>query len=185
MSRRKKSRRKKYMLSLIATLLILAMIYVAYIAIRDMLAESAYDERLSGPYEVAYVVDGDTIIVNMDGAETRVRLIGIDTPESVADESYKENTPEGEEASKYSTNLLSGNSVYLEYDTEKQDSYGRTLCYVFLSDKKTMANELILKNGYARTMAIEPNTKYQTRLAAAELSAKQSRAGFWGTGYYQ
>ena len=185
MSKREKNRRKKYILSLIATLLILAMIYVAYIAVRDMLVSTASDERLLGPYRVEHVVDGDTIIVNIDGAETKVRLIGIDTPESVADESYKENTPEGDEASEYTTNLLSGNSVYLEYDAETQDAYGRTLCYVFLSDKKTMVNELILKNGYARTMVIEPNTKYQTRLAAAELAAKQSGEGFWGTGYFQ
>ena len=102
----------------------------------------------------------------------------------VADGSVKENTEEGKEASAYTTNLLEGNTVYLEYDQETLDEYGRTLCYVYLHDKSTMVNEILLKNGYARTMTIEPNTKYKERLAAAELLAKETKAGFWGTGFF-
>lgn len=180
--RRKKNRAAKYLIAVATTVAILLMIYIAVLfaksTINDLTAE------LSGPYEVVRVVDGDTIIVGIDGEDTRVRLIGIDTPESVADESVKENTEEGKEASEYTTNLLEGNTVYLEYDQEFLDEYGRTLCYVYLHDKSTMVNEILLKNGYARTMTIEPNTKYKERLAAAELFAKETKAGFWGTGYF-
>ena len=180
--RRKKNRTAKYILAVSLTLAILLMIYVAFLFAKTTINDLTVE--LSGPYEVVRVVDGDTVIVDIDGEETRVRLIGIDTPESVADEAVKENTEEGKEASAYTTTLLEENTVFLEYDQELTDEYGRTLCYVYLHDKSTMVNELLLKNGYARTMTIEPNTKYQERLAAAELAAKESKVGFWGTGFF-
>ena len=158
------------------------MIYIAVLFAKSTISDLTAE--LSGPYEVVRVVDGDTIIVDIDGQDTRVRLIGIDTPESVADESVKENTEEGKEASEYTTNLLEGNTVYLEFDQEILDEYGRTLCYVYLHDKSTMVNEILLKNGYARTMTIEPNTIYKERFAAAELVAKETKSGFWGTGFF-
>ena len=180
--RRKKYRSARYIIAVALTVAILLMIYAAYLFSKSMIGELTAD--LSGPYEVVRVVDGDTIIVDIAGEDVRVRLIGIDTPESVADEVVKENTEEGKEASAYTANLLEGNRVYLEYDQETTDEYGRTLCYVYLHDKSTMINELLLKNGYARTMTIEPNTKYKERFAAAELVAKETKAGFWGTGFF-
>lgn len=178
----KKNRTAKYMIAVVITVAILLMIYVAVLFTKNTFNDMTAD--LSGPYEVVRVVDGDTIIVSIDGQDTRVRLIGIDTPESVADDTVKENTEEGKEASAYTTTLLEGNTVYLEYDQETLDEYARTLCYVYLHDKRTMVNELLLKNGYARTMTIEPNTKYKERLAAAELIAKETKEGFWKTGFF-
>ena len=140
--------------------------------------------ELYGPYEVERVVDGDTLTVRIDGEETYLRLIGVDTPESVADESYKENTEEGRIAADYMHGLLDGNMVYLEYDSEPTDVYGRSLCYVYLDDKSTMVNELLLANGYARIMTIEPNVKHEERLYAVEALARKQGAGFWGTGFF-
>ena len=180
--RRKKNRTAKYIIAVATTVAILLMIYIAVVFAKSTICDLTAE--LSGPYEVVRVVDGDTIIVDISGEDTRVRLIGIDTPESVADESVKENTEEGKEASEYTTNLLEGKTVYLEYDQEILDEYGRTLCYVYLHDRNTMVNEILLKNGYARTMTIEPNTKYKERLAAAELFAKETKTGFWKTGFF-
>ena len=180
--RKKWNRKKKYIVSFIATLIILSAIYLMTVLIRETANRDALD--LSGPYDVIRVVDGDTIIADIDGVETRIRLIGIDTPESVSEEAER-NTPEGEVASEYLKNLLEGGSVYLEYDSELMDTYGRTLCYVYLHDKNTMVNELLVRNGYARTLTIEPNTKYREKLYAAELSAKSSSSGFWETGFFK
>ena len=172
----------KYFICITATVAFLLMIYVAFLVTKRTIDEVTLN--LSGPYAVEKVIDGDTIIVSLDSQDVHVRLIGIDTPESVADATYKENTKEGEEAAQYTTNLLEGSSVYLEYDQELTDDYGRTLCYVYLHDGTTMVNELLLLNGYARTMPISPNTKYEERFDMAEHQAKELKAGFWGTGFY-
>ena len=94
------------------------------------------------------VVDGDTFVAKKsNGEQIKVRLIGVDTPETV-----KPNTPVqpyGKEASNYSKQHLNNKDVYLEYDKEKEDRYGRTLAYVWL-DKNTMYNEELVKKGLDR-----------------------------------
>ena len=82
---------------------------------------------LEGPYEVDRVVDGDTLIVYIDGVRTRVRLIGINTPESVAPEEER-NTEEGVIASDYVKTLMedADYEVWLKYDNERYDQYDRT-----------------------------------------------------------
>ncbi|MBQ9305217.1 thermonuclease family protein [Butyrivibrio sp.] len=114
----------------------------------------------------------------MRGSGIRSSHEGTD-PESVSEETEK-NTPEGEVASEYMKNLLEGGSVYLEYDSELTDTYGRTLCYVYLHDKETMVNELLVRNGYARTLTIKPNTKYRERLYAVEVSGYIDKAAVNG-----
>ncbi len=177
------SRNIKLIVSIAATVLILLVLFLAFILVKERADEAI--RNLLGPYEVAWVSDGDTITVVIDKAETVVRFIGIDTPESVADESYKENTKEGELAGEYTKTLLENNMVYLEYDTEVKDNYGRDLCYVYLPDKETMVNELLLKNGYARAMTVEPNVRYAERFALLEQEARAQNKGFWGTGFFK
>lgn len=120
---------------------------------------------------IVRVVDGDTVIVNVSDKEKRVRMIGVDTPESVNPDESK-NTEEGKIASVYTkSQLKAGQVVYLEYDKEKYDDYGRTLAYIWLSkDVNTksikdisqyMYNAILLKNGYAKILTIKPNCKYQ------------------------
>ena len=130
-------------------------------------------ETLDEPKRVTlnYVVDGDTLDVNLDGVATRIRLIGINTPESVAHEDYleatgKENTQEGKDASAFVKELLSGTEeLWLTFDKERQDKYGRTLAYVWLTestlDTENMLQVKILQAGHAEVMTIAPNTKYQ------------------------
>ena len=92
------------------------------------------------------MVDGDTLVANNSQHEQiKVRLIGVDTPETV-----KPNTPVqpyGKEASDFSKEHLTDKDVFLEYDKEKEDRYGRTLAYVWL-DKETMFNELLVKKDW-------------------------------------
>lgn len=132
-------------------------------------------------YKVEYVKDGDTIVCNIDGESVTVRMIGIDTPESVHSDETK-NVPQGDTASAYTKSLLEGKKVYLEYDIDKTDDYGRTLAYVYLEDN-TMVNSLLLEKGYAETMMIAPNVKYALKFSGIEAEAKKNNVGFWD-GYF-
>ena len=87
------------------------------------------------------VVDGDTLIVtNSNGEDVRVRLIGIDTPESVHPDQSK-NTLDGDIASEYTKSLLEvGQILYLEYDVDQLDVYNRTLAYVWLTNDINLSN---------------------------------------------
>jgi micrococcal nuclease len=80
-------------------------------------------------YEVATVIDGDTVKLIIDGRPTTVRLIGIDTPETV--HPTKPVEPYGKRASEFLHNMLAGGSVYLEYGAERTDKYGRLLAYLY------------------------------------------------------
>ena len=108
--------------------------------------------------KVLYVVDGDTIdFMPEEGEELRVRLIGIDAPESAShDES--QNTKEGEESAAFLKNYLEGKRVGLELDELKEDKYGRTLAYVWLDGE--LVNKKILDEGFAEVLDIPPNEKY-------------------------
>lgn len=130
-------------------------------------------------YTVIRVVDGDTFMLNIDGVETKVRLIGIDTPESVATgkNAYK-NCEEGKQASDFTKSLIEGKPVYIEYDVDPEDDYGRKLVYAYLEDG-TMLNKLLLEKGYARTMTIQPNSKYANDFVEIQTIARNNKVGFW------
>ena len=149
----------KIILFLLPTALITAC--TPYTDIETVTISDVYEEsepQLYGLYDVVRVVDGDTIIVNIDGEETKVRFIGVNTAESVHPDETK-NTEIGKESSEWTAELLSGQQVYLEYDIDKTDDYGRTLAYVYLSDGR-MVQEELLKAGMAELMTIQPNSKY-------------------------
>ena len=113
--------------------------------------------------ELERVVDGDTLIVHdPDGNRLRVRLTGINAPESVLEDESK-NTEEGSDASKFLKELLADvKTVYLEYDEGQFDQYGRTLAYVWIDTGTTyiMVNEVILATGHAKPVYIKPNLRY-------------------------
>ena len=121
------------------------------------------DPSVLVPYEFERVVDGDTIIVHSgDGERLRVRLTGINAPESVHP-TESENTPEGKEASSFLKDLLSNvDTVYLEFDVAEKDQYDRTLAYVWIDTGSTyiMVNEIMLATDYAEPVYIEPNLRY-------------------------
>ena len=133
-------------------------------------------ENQNNLYEVVRVVDGDTVILNIDGQRTRVRLIGIDTPESVAEDKSR-NVKEGKIASEYTKNLHEKEKVRVEFDEEKQDVYERKLGYLFLNDE--FINEKLLKEGMAKLYTKTTNQKYSERLKKAEQYAKDNKKGFW------
>ena len=135
---------------------------------------------LDGPYEVIYVTDGDTIRINRNGTDTFVRLIGIDAPES-ASHNPEVNTEEGRISAEYLRSLLpKGTKVWLEFDENTEDQYGRLLAYVFLdAEGKDMLEVRILKDGMAKTLHIRPNDKYYEYFFELEEEAKANKTGLW------
>ena len=139
---------------------------------------------------VVRVVDGDTLVTsNASGQEQKVRLIGVNTPESVSSDETK-NCAEGKEASAYTKSVLTpGKTVYLEYDAGRTDKYGRTLAYVWLDNSANttslnelsshMFNAMLLAKGFANTMEIEPNVKYALSFELIKQQAQNNQAGFW------
>lgn len=131
-------------------------------------------------YKVVRVVDGDTIIINYNGAEERLRLIGIDTPESVH-QTQSKNVVEGKIASDYTKSMLEGKEVGVEFDVELRDQYDRLLGYVYIDDK--MLNKTLLEQGYAKITTFPPNVKYVDAFKALQKSARESKKGFWIDGF--
>jgi micrococcal nuclease len=123
---------------------------------------------------VKRVVDGDTFEIE---SGEKVRMIGVDTPESVKPNHPVE--PYGKEASNYSKQLLSGQTVTLKFDVEPRDRYGRLLAYVYMADG-TFVNEKLVRDGYARIMTIPPNVAYADLFLKAERDAREHNRGLWG-----
>ncbi|HAR6087022.1 TPA: thermonuclease family protein [Staphylococcus pseudintermedius] len=126
-------------------------------------------------YLVKRVIDGDTIIIDKDGQDERVRLIGVDTPETV-----KPNTPVqpyGKAASNFTKKHLTNQRVRLEYDREPKDKYGRTLAYVWLGDE--MFNVKLAKEGLARVKFYPPNDKYRILIEQAQKEAQKKQLNIW------
>ncbi len=131
----------------------------------------------SKAYQVVRVVDGDTIIIDMDGTRERVRLIGLDTPESaLADE--EQNEPYGEIAAEFTKERLEGESVTLEYDRDQRDGYDRILAYVYVDGN--MFNKTLIEEGHAESVAYPPNLRYQEEFDNLEAEAKVNQRGMWG-----
>ena len=149
-------------------------------------AKSAKAGKMYGPYKVKRVVDGDTFIAKIDGEDIRIRLIGVDTPESVSQDEQK-NTAWGKKASKYTKSILKGKKVYLKYDKQKKDIFDRTLAYVYYkpknSKKYVMLNKVLVKNGYARAVYYAPNGKYRKTFDKLQKEAIKKKRGFWKDGF--
>ena len=126
--------------------------------------------------EVLRVIDGDTIEVDLDGAEEDVRYIGIDTPESAIPGEPVECF--GKEASAANERLVEGETVRLVFDAERRDHYGRLLAYVYVGG--TFVNARLVEDGYATTLEIEPNTSRAGQLGRLEAAAGSEGAGLWG-----
>jgi micrococcal nuclease len=125
------------------------------------------------------VVDGDTVTVEIDGRTERVRLIGIDTPET-----KKPDTPVecfGPEASAFTTSLLPvGTPLHLQRDVEARDKYGRLLAYVYRVGDGMFVNLEIIGKGYARLLTIPPNVAHVDEFVKAARNAERQNLGLWG-----
>jgi micrococcal nuclease len=135
----------------------------------------AFTADRHGPFAVVRVVDGDTVKVS-NGAT--LRLIGVDTPETV--DPRKPVQCFGREASLRAHSLLDGASVWLEYDASQGriDKYGRTLAYLWLPDGR-MYNETIIAEGFAHEYTYAIPYRYQDRFVAAERAARDGARGLW------
>lgn len=127
---------------------------------------------------VIRVVDGDTIIVSDGGDELRIRMIGVDTPETV--HPTRPVQCYGRQASQFVTELLDGERVRLEHDPSQDqvDQYGRELAYVWLDDE-TMVNELIIAEGYGHEYTYREPYRYRERLRTAQDDAEHGDVGLW------
>jgi micrococcal nuclease len=125
---------------------------------------------------VTRVVDGDTVEARIGGETEDVRLIGIDTPETV-----KPGTPVqcfGPRASGFTHELLEGRTVRFVFGVERRDRYGRLLAYAHLGD--LFVNAILVRRGLARTLTIPPNDRYAALLRRLELDAARAGRGLWG-----
>lgn len=124
------------------------------------------------------IVDGDTIDVTIDGRRERVRLIGIDTPET-----KKKDTPVqcfGPEATSFATLLMPVDTpLHLERDVVARDDYGRLLAYVYLVGDGTFVNMRIIRLGYARPLTIAPNAAHADEFVEAARVAESENIGLW------
>ena len=127
---------------------------------------------------VVRVVDGDTIVARLAGGrEERVRLIGMDTPESV-----KPGTPVqcfALKASAYTKHLLDGRTVRLVQDAEARDRYGRLLAYVYREPDGLFVNEELVRAGYAVPLTYPPNVRFRDEIAALATKAREAGRGLW------
>lgn len=132
--------------------------------------------------EVVGHVDGDTLDIAFEvegrAVVERVRLIGVDTPET-----KKPNTPVecfGPEASARLVDLLPvGSYVVADRDVEARDDYGRLLAYVRRATDGVLVNETLVREGFARTLFIAPNLALESVLRTAERSARAEGRGLW------
>lgn len=135
-----------------------------------------FDDRIEASYKVVRVVDGDTLVIDIDGKEERLRLIGIDAPESVHPDKDK-NTDMGRLASDFSKLRLEGKTIGLEYDKETRDRYGRILAYVYIDGE--MFNQTLLREGLAKAKTYPPNDKYEEDFLKIQEEAKANNRGLW------
>ncbi|MDH3226148.1 MAG: thermonuclease family protein [Thermoleophilia bacterium] len=131
---------------------------------------------------IVRVVDGDTLIVRDDRGESTIRLLGIDTPESVKPDSPVECF--GPEASERAKELLQvGAAVRVETDPsqDRVDEFGRTLAYVFVKLDTRSVNEHLVEEGFARVFISRGDPfRLESRFTALEATARDAERGIWG-----
>lgn len=164
---------------------------ILFISITFLAGCSDLSSSSSDFYETAKVtkvVDGDTINVQINGKDYKVRMIGVDTPETV--HPSKPVQFYGREASDYTKKNLTDKTVYLQKDVSDTDKYGRLLRYVWTaapsSDNpseeeiiESMYNANLVKNGYAHAYTYQPNSRYSDLFSKLQSSAREKNIGLW------
>lgn len=128
---------------------------------------------------VVRAIDGDTIEVEREGERETVRLIGINTPETV--DPRREVECFGKEASNRTRELVEGKKVRLEGDSTQtdRDKYGRILRYVYLETGE-LVNKILVEEGYAYEYTYKDPYIFAEEFRAAEMEAKVNERGLWG-----
>jgi micrococcal nuclease len=158
----------------LGSLLLLAM--VALLIVRPWESGGEAEGPAAAGATVTRVVDGDTVEARIDGAVEDVRLIGVDTPETVKPDAPVECF--GPRASSFTHGLLDGKRVRLVFGAERRDVYERLLAYAYIGHR--FVNAELVRRGLARTLAIPPNTRHQALFRRLELNAARAGRGLWG-----
>lgn len=127
---------------------------------------------------VTKVVDGDTI--EIEGGK-KVRLIGVDTPETV--DPKRPVGCFGKEASNETKSLLEGKAVILEKDISETDKYKRLLRFVFLpveGGNLLFVDDYLIREGFGKVLTIPPDVKYSEQFLDAQREARENKRGLWG-----
>ncbi|GEM63177.1 thermonuclease [Sphingobacterium faecium NBRC 15299] len=128
-------------------------------------------------FKVKRVIDGDTfVIVDQHRKDVKVRLIGIDAPET-RKTSKKPVGYYGQESKAYLKKLIDQKNVQLIFDVGKKDRYGRLLAYVYVN--RRFVNADLLRKGYAVTYTVPPNVKYAEYFVKLEQKARINETGLW------
>lgn len=134
--------------------------------------------------EVAYVtkvVDGDTVDVVIDGTKHTIRLLGVDTPETV--DPRKSVQCFGKESSNKTKELLSGKEVILQKDVTETDKYKRILRFIYIpleDGDYLFVNDYLIREGYGKVLTIPPDVKYAEQFLDAQRQARENKKGLWG-----
>ena len=140
---------------------------------------NSFGTALRSNATIVRVIDGDTVDAKIMGHEERIRLIGIDTPETV-----KPHTPVqcyGPDASAFTKHTLPpGTLVMIVRDAEARDDYGRLLGYVYRSSDDLFVNLELATLGFARPLTISPNDAHALDFVAAATAAQAAHRGLWG-----
>ena len=134
---------------------------------------------IAGQYKVIRIVDGDTIVIQYDGKYEKVRLLCVNTPESVHSDK-KQNIPMGKVASKYTQKKLTGKYVNLEFEIKKlRGNYGRLLAYVFV-DGQNFNMDLVRQGLSPYYTKYGKSEKYDSEFRSAEKLAGKEKLNIWG-----
>lgn len=170
-----KAPRQKHIRKILGALIgLILTALAAYHGLHDNLPDNLHKAK------VLRVVDGDTLQIQFEGQKERLRLIGVDTPETVAPNKPVEHY--GQEASDYTKQALENKTIYLEFDVQERDRYGRLLAYVWTEPDPVIEkcfNAHLVYEGYAQVMTVPPNVKYKDVFIMLEQSARENNRGLW------
>lgn len=144
-------------------------------------SSSSPSAQVQKTFLVTKVIDGDTIEIKSDGLILKVRLIGIDTPETV--DPRRPVGCFGKKASAETKRLIEGKHVILTKDVSETDKYNRLLRYVFLpigEGENLFVNDYLIRQGFAKILTYPPDIKYDARFLQAEKEARDNLRGLWG-----
>ncbi len=153
-------------------------------SVQDQTVQQEADQKVEGAKverqiaHVVKVVDGDTITVSINGTTDTIRIIGLNTPETVDPRKGVECF--GREASAFAKQTLSGKTVYLEPDASQseRDKYGRLLRFVFLEDNSDYG-KVAIQEGFGYEYTYDLPYRYQTEYKQAQHSAQANKKGLW------
>lgn len=139
------------------------------------------DSSASDSATVVRTIDGDTLIVHIGEKDYKMRILMIDTPESVHDNPAM-NVPMGKTASEFTKQYLpAGKEITLEYDKEKTDQYGRLLAYIRVDDIDLGAK--LVEEGLAKVVMYQPNKERHQEYLKLQKAAKKAKRGVWAYPY--